>query len=96
MDYTVIKNRDDKENVIDEFEDNENDYFSLNDVVIPNHYGGTKDREKRDLRKIISNFLSHKNRDEKMTSRKCEVCNIDGHRASHAKHLRSKYQLKIE
>ena len=33
---------------------------------------------------------------EKMKSRKCEVCNIDNHRASYSKHLRSKYQLQNE
>ena len=31
-----------------------------------------------------------------MNSRKCDVCNIDVHRASHAKHLRSKKQLETE
>ena len=31
-----------------------------------------------------------------MNSRKCEVCNIDLHRASYAKHLRSKYHLENE
>ena len=41
--YTVIKNRDDKEIVDNQYE---NDNFSLNDVIIPNHYVGIKDREK--------------------------------------------------
>ena len=31
-----------------------------------------------------------------MKSRKCEVRKIDVHRASYAKHLRSKYHLKNE
>ena len=31
-----------------------------------------------------------------MNSRKCEVCNIDVHRASYVKHLRSKKHLEIE
>ena len=29
-----------------------------------------------------------------MKSRKCDVCNIDVHRASHAKHARSKKHLE--
>ena len=29
-----------------------------------------------------------------MTSRKCEICNVDVHRASYLKHLRSKKQLE--
>ena len=41
--YTVIKNRDDKEIVDNQYE---NDFISLNDVIIPKHYVGIKDREK--------------------------------------------------
>ena len=41
--YTVIKNSDEKE-VLDN--QNENDFISLNDVFIPNHYVGIKGREK--------------------------------------------------
>ena len=37
--YTVIKNRKEKEIVANQ---NENDIISLNDVIIPNHYVGTK------------------------------------------------------
>ena len=37
--YTVNKNRDEKENVDKEYE---NDFFSLNDVIIPNYYVGIK------------------------------------------------------
>ena len=44
--YTVIKNRDENEAVDDKFEELENDYISLNDVIIPNHYVGIKGREK--------------------------------------------------
>ena len=40
--YTVIKNRDGKEIVDNNYE---NDFFSLNDVIIPNHYVGIKGRE---------------------------------------------------
>ena len=41
--YTVIKTREEKENVDNQ---NENDIFSLNDVITPNHYVGLKVREK--------------------------------------------------
>ena len=41
--YTVIKSRDEKEIVDDK---NENEYISLNDAFIPNHYVGINDREK--------------------------------------------------
>ena len=34
------------------------------------------------------------NRDAKKNSRKCDVCNIDVHRASYAKHLRSRNHLE--
>ena len=44
--YTVIKIRDDNEIVNDKFENNENDFISLNDVIIPNHYVGLKCGEK--------------------------------------------------
>ena len=40
---TVIKNRDDKEIVDNQ---NENDFISLNVVIIPNHYVGMKGRKK--------------------------------------------------
>ena len=43
--YTVIKTRDDNE-IVNNNENNENDYISLNDVIIPNHYVGIKGREK--------------------------------------------------
>ena len=43
LDYTVIKNRDEKEIVDNQYE---NDFISLNDVIIPNHYVGVKGREK--------------------------------------------------
>ena len=34
------------------------------------------------------------NRGAKMNSRKCEICNVDVHRASYSKHLRSKKHLE--
>ena len=38
--------------------------------------------------------LYYKNRDSKLKKRKCDICNIDVHRASVAKHLKSKNQLE--
>ena len=40
--YTVIKNRDDKEIVNDQYEDNENDYINYEDFITLNHYIGFK------------------------------------------------------
>ena len=45
--YTVIKNREEKEFVDNKYE---NGFISLNDVIIPNHFVGLKDREEWDLR----------------------------------------------
>ena len=43
--YTFIKKRDGKEIIVDEYENNENDYINFNDFV-PNHYiGGTNNNE---------------------------------------------------
>ena len=45
--YTIIKTRDENRD-IDNQNQNENDgndYISLNDVIIPNHYVGVKSRE---------------------------------------------------
>ena len=42
--YTVNKNRKEKEIINDG--EYENDYISLNDVIIRNHYVGMKGREK--------------------------------------------------
>ena len=39
MYYTVIKNRDEKEVVNDEYE---NDYINFKDTITPNHYIGRK------------------------------------------------------
>ena len=40
--YTVIKNRSDKQIVIDEYQNHQNDFIRLNDVNIPNHFVGIK------------------------------------------------------
>ena len=40
--YTVIKNRDDKENVNDEYEIIHNDFINFNVFITPNHYIGIK------------------------------------------------------
>ena len=42
--YTVIQNRNEKENVNEEYNNNENDYINFNDFI-PNHYVGIKPRE---------------------------------------------------
>ena len=44
--YTVIKTGDEKKIVGNRYENNENDYISLNDVIIPNPYVGIRGREK--------------------------------------------------
>ena len=43
--YTVNKTRDKIKDIDIQNENDENDYISLNDVIIPNHYVGVKDRE---------------------------------------------------
>ena len=43
--YTVNKVRDDYKDIDNQYEDDYNDYISLNDVIIPNHYAGKKGRE---------------------------------------------------
>ena len=44
--YTVIKTRDEIKHTDNQYENDENDYISLNDVIIPNHYVGIRGREK--------------------------------------------------
>ena len=44
--YTVIKVRDENKDIDNQYEDDDTDYISLNDVIIPNHYVGTKGGEK--------------------------------------------------
>ena len=43
--YTVFKNRDEKEIVIDEYHKTENDYNIFDDFIIPNHNISIKPRE---------------------------------------------------
>ena len=43
---------------------------------------------------MISINYSYINRDAKMKSRKCEICNVDVHRASYVKHLKSRKHLE--
>ena len=43
--YNVIKNREEREVVDNQYENKENDYISLNDVIIPNLYVGIKNRD---------------------------------------------------
>ena len=44
--YTVIKVRNQNKDIDNQYENDENDYISLNDVIIPNHYVGIRGREK--------------------------------------------------
>ena len=44
--YTVSKVRDGNKDIENQYENDENDYISLNDVIIPNHYVGIKSGEK--------------------------------------------------
>ena len=44
--YTVSKVRDGNKDIDNQYENDENDYISLNDVIIPNHYVGIKNGEK--------------------------------------------------
>ena len=43
--YTVIKNRDDKETVDEQYEDNQKDYFSFNDLITPKNKVSIQPRE---------------------------------------------------
>ena len=65
--YTVIKNRDDKDNLIDKNENIENNYINFHNLITPNHYKGRKiDKiifKKKNLRYQINHFnilLLHK------------------------------------
>ena len=40
--HSVIKSRDENKDIDNQYENDENDYISLNDIVIPNHYIGRK------------------------------------------------------
>ena len=42
---TVIRIRDENKDIDIQYENDENDYISLSDVIIPNHYVGIKSRE---------------------------------------------------
>ena len=43
--YTVIKTRDNNKDIDIQYENDYNDYNSLNDVILPNYYVGIKGRE---------------------------------------------------
>ena len=44
--YTVIKNRDEREILDDQYEINENDHINFDDFITPNHYIGRKNFDK--------------------------------------------------
>ena len=99
--FTVIKVRDENKGIDNQYENGENDYINFNDIV-PNRYIVIKPRETI-LKLVEKNGVSNKsfqvisyyiNRDAKMNSRRCEICNVDFHRASYMKHLRSKKHLE--
>ena len=43
--YTVIKTRYENKNIDNQYENDENDYFDINDYITPNHYIGIEPRE---------------------------------------------------
>ena len=43
--YTVIKVRDGKKDIENQYENDENDYINFNDIIPPNHHIGIKRRE---------------------------------------------------
>ena len=43
--YTVIKTRDKNKDIDNQYDNDENDYFDINDYITPNHYIGIKPRE---------------------------------------------------
>ena len=43
--YSVIRIRDEKKDIDNQYENDENDYISLNDVIISNHYVRIRERE---------------------------------------------------
>ena len=51
--YTVVKNRDDKEDVNDKYEKNGIDYINFFDIITPNHYIGRKNNKKNIERENI-------------------------------------------
>ena len=55
--YTVIKTREEEKIVDDKYENNENDYICLNDII-PNHYVGIKGRKNEILDKSFHVILT--------------------------------------
>ena len=57
--YTVVKNRDEKEVVDDQYDDNENDYIFFDDII-PNHNISIKPREtklkQRKIRSVLNDY----------------------------------------
>ena len=59
--YTVIKNRKEKNNVEEQYENNENDYINFNDII-PNHYVGIKLRETKLNQRKMRSWINHFNK----------------------------------
>ena len=95
--YAVNKNRDQKQK--DDNDDNINDYM-FDIISIPNisRRNGVILRERKMGTQItyFKLFMLYRKKRKNENSRRCDICNIDVPRASFAKHLRSKKQLKNE
>ena len=96
--YTVIKNTDEEEIMIKEYE---NDYNSFIDFITPNHYIGRKNdnamlkwRKMRSQINHFNPFILYKWGRKMENSPRYGTCNVDVHRASYLKHLRTKKQLE--
>ena len=42
--YTVMKTREENNDIDNQYEDGDNDYINFNDFITPNHYIGTKNK----------------------------------------------------
>ena len=95
-----MKNRAEKEDDNIEYEKNESDYIIYDDFITLNHYIGRKNddvklrwRKKRSHIIPFKYFILYK-KGHKLNNRNSESWNVDIHRASFAKHLRSKNHLE--
>ena len=43
--YTVIRNRDENKDIVNQYENDNKNYFDINDFITPNYYIGIKPRE---------------------------------------------------
>ena len=59
--YTGIKNRDNKEVIVDKFGNNKNDYITFTDNVTANHYVGRKINIEFLRKRNLSSYINHFN-----------------------------------